>query len=52
MIVVEFADRKFELRWLGGAWRDKAGHVWEMSGNGTLSCKTHGVTGTQDWKVQ
>lgn len=42
MIVVKLPDdRKYELRWISGDWRDKAGHVWKMASDGTLSSLDH-----------
>ena len=42
--------KTYTLCWSGKQWRDKAGHVWHMASDGTLSSE-HGTALLHQWKV-
>jgi hypothetical protein len=42
--------QQHRLRWLGQQWRDKAGHVWKMEGDGSFT-SIHGKVSIHSWKV-
>jgi len=44
---------KFELRYQGKQWRDKAGHVWRYDPrSATLSSTKHGEAQSNQWKIE
>lgn len=49
--MIHVNGEEFVLNWRGDAWRDKAGHVWNLSDNGTLSSNKHGTFSLHSYKV-
>jgi len=52
MINVKTFDGAFNLRWINGAWRDEAGHVWILHPKDNhLSSDEHGFVPGNQWHI-
>ena len=53
MVVIRTDQGKFQLAWMSGAWRDKAGHIWTFNEEKeTFSSPGHAIAYSGQWKVE
>ncbi len=50
-IIVGTVSGHYSLRWIKGQWRDKAGHIWRMLSDGSLTSPKHGKYSMEEWKI-